>query len=196
VRLVAGIVLLAVLCRTVVAEPEEARVHRLKRWTVGAFFVGHSGTIDSEPESGMGPVVELARGLGRSQVFVEVGLAWITVGDERDKAKQLRGNLGARWIARSFAIDAAGAVEMFLESAVGAHEYWFDTGDEIVRPEISLGVGLQARKYEDPHLSFRFGMRVYFAPVDRDEMAVARCAGNCRSTVLNGGILFEIGVAL
>jgi len=201
VRFAAGILLLAVLCRTVVADPERSRVHPVKRLTFGAFFVGHGGTLDGESEGGMGPVVEVAYGSGRTQYFVETGFAWVTLTDEYsnelDTGKQLRGGIGARYIARSFPMDNDGAVEMILEGAVGAHKFWWASGDELVRPEISFGFGLQTRKYEDPHVSVRFGLRVFFAPTGEHTTTTARCTGTCdTSTVSNAGILGFIGGAL
>jgi len=199
VRLVAGIMMLAVLSRTAAADDEEARVHPVRPLTTGLYFTGLGGAIDGVSTGGMGPTVELALGAGRTQVFVEGGVAWMQYGSlESREGFMVRGGVGARWIARSFELGDEAAVEMTLDGLVGADKIWWEHGGRLVRPELGLGVGLQMRKFHAPHVHLRFIVRVLFTPTDDDGMTAARCTGRCASAspLANGGMMFSIGGAL
>ena len=197
-RLVAGILLLAS------AATADDEVTSVKRVTAALYFSGHGGAINGVSEGGMGPAVELAGGFGRTQVFLEGGIAWTTLGavEPFETGFMVRGGVGARWIARSFELDHEGAVEMTFNGLVGVQRIWWDESeqppDDLTRPEFGLGVGLQMRKFKNPHVSIRFEMRVFFAPSDRETTTAARCAGECASDapLTNGGLMFNVGAAL
>jgi hypothetical protein len=195
VRLLAGIVLSAAPAFA------DGGVHPVKTLSAGLYFSGYGGALNGVSESGMGPKAELALGDGRTQYFVEAGLAWVTLGEVEtyESGFMTRGGLGARWIARSFDFDDAGAVEMTLDAVLGASKVWWESSGELVRPELSFGVGLQMRKFSGPHASIRFNVRAYFAPTDDDAATpVARCTSDCESSapIANGGMMFSIGGAM
>jgi hypothetical protein len=191
--LLAGILLLAVLSRTAAAD-----VHPVRPLSAAVYFSGYSGAVNGVGENGIGPTADLALGLGRTQVFLEGGVAWVNFGEiePRPTGVMTRGGLGARWIARSFAFEDEGAIEMTLEAIAGASKIWWDAGGTLVRPDFGLGVAIQARKFRSPHASLRFQLRAYFAPTD-DEVTTARCTRPCApATGIDGGLMFSIGVGL
>ena len=194
-RLLAGIIALAVLPRTAAAE-----VYPVKQLTGGLAFVGYSGSLNGVTETGIGPQADVAVRMGRrTQLVVEAGLSRMHVGDVEpvQPGVLVRGAAGARWIALSFDFEGEGAVEMTLDALAGANKIWWDDGGTLVRPELGFGVAIQARKYRSPHVSFGFRIRVYFSPADDTPMTAARCTGSCgTSPMQNGGTMFAIWGAL
>jgi hypothetical protein len=188
------LVLIGVLSSTAAAEPVPVR-----RVTAGLYFAGGASGIGDVPVGGMGPTAELAVGWGRSQLFVENGAAWMKIGPQTTgtRAFQLRGALGARWIARSLGFDDFGALEMTLEALGGVQRLTWD-GGSLVRPEVALGTGVQVRKYSSPHVTVRFGVRVVFTPrAAADESLAMRCTGECTSGGrANTGIMVVVGASL
>lgn len=199
-RLLAGMLLLAVVPRTAIAEDEDPDVEPVKTVTGGLYFSGHAGTLDGVAAGGLGPTAELALGSGRTQYVLEGGVAWVTLGasDVTDDGVMVRGALGARWIARSFDFDREGALEMTLAGLAGVRKSWWDARGEVVRPELGFGAGLQMRKYRRPHLGIRFEIRVVFTPGHDGAMTAARCTGDCEDAApaSSAGMMFSIGGAL
>jgi len=190
--MLAGILLTAVLSRTAIADPEASEVHPVKPFSVAAQYVMRAAALDGVSESGGGPTIELALGSGRTQYFLEGGLGWMSYGVEPyETGFMVRGGVGARYIARSFQFGDGGAVEMTLDGLVGVERTRLDD-DTIVRPEFALGVGLQARVFDNPRFLIRFSLRVFFAPTGNDRMLAAR--GTEPSVPLtNGGLMFGVG---
>lgn len=198
-RLLAGIFLIAVLSRTVAAEDEDPDVRPASPLGFAIYFTGHGGAIGGVAEGGMGPTVELALGAGRAQYFLEGSVAWVALGTEQVVTGVMaRGGLGARWIARSFELGDSGALEMTIGGLAGASKIWWDQGGELVRPEFGFGVGIQMRKFHRPRTTFRFDLRVFFAPTDDVPIAAARCASACASSspITNGGLMVSMGGGL
>jgi hypothetical protein len=194
--LLAGILVTAVLSRTGSADS----VHPVKPLTAGLAFMGYAGATNGVAENGLGPTAELALGCGRTQYFLETGVAWMKLGvvEPQPGAFVWRGALGARWIARSFDFDRGGAVEMTLDALAGANKIWWDEGGDAVRPEFAAGVGFQMRKFHSPHFMARFGIRFYFAPTDDAVMPALRCTGKCPTPtpLTDGGVMFSFGGAM
>lgn len=193
-RLLAGILLLAVLSRTAAAD----EVHPVKSLSAGLYFSGYGGGLNGVGESGMGPTAEVSFGSGRAHYFLEAGVAWMNLRalEPRESGFMTRGGLGARWIARSFDFDDEGAVEMAVDAVIGARKTWWESGGALVRPDISFGVGIQMRKFRKPHAAVRFHIRAYFAPADDDATVTARCTGDCpssSSSFTDSGMMFSIG---
>lgn len=195
-RLLAGILVTAVLSRTGFADS----VHPVRTLSAGLSFSGYAGATNGVPTNGVGPTAEVALGFGRTQLFLEGGPAWLKLGvlEPREDAFVVRGALGARWIARSFEFDNAGAVEMTLDALAGANKISRGADDRVVRPELALGVALQMRKFRNPHMSVHFRIRLYFTPTDDNAMTTARCTGGCESmsSFTDGGMMFSIGGGL
>jgi hypothetical protein len=158
-------------------------------------FVDRQGALDGVTENGYGPTLELALGAGRTQYFLEGGVGWMTRGNHiREPGFMVRGGLGARYIARSFDFQGEGAIEMTLDGLVGAEKTWW-RDDAIVRPDFVLGVGLQMRKYGDPHVMIRASIRVFFAPTPGDDPMTAARDTTPAAALTNGGLMFAVGVA-
>jgi hypothetical protein len=190
---------LAVLWGTAAADDDEPRVRPLRKASVGVAFSGGGGAINGVSTGGLGPIVEVGVGVNRTLIFLEGGYNWSTLGTEGeiDTGHQLRGALGARWIARSLDIERAAAIELVLEGLAGAHKYWWKQTGELVRPEFTIGWGLQVRKYRSPHVMFRFGFRMFWAPTDDDRVTtVARGAARSDLPATNGGFIVVVGGAL
>jgi hypothetical protein len=201
VRIAAGILLLALT--GVAGADVVADRHPVKPLSWALYFSGLGGSANDVGIVGLGPSAEVALGFDRTQLFVEGGAYYASAGTppENMAGFLVRGGAGARWIARSFEMDDEGAVEMVLDGVVGAEKFWWENGENLLRPEFAAGVGLQVRKYAHPAFAVRFTIRIYFAPSD-DQIhvpmaAAARCAGDCapeRHT--SGGIMFAIGGGL
>jgi len=157
----------------------------LPRRSVGFGFQGHGTRIGGRSEGGFGPTLEVALGRDRWQYFAEASIAstgmndWTTPAVEtRVNGRLVRGGVGLRWIARQFAPDESGGVELFLLSALGAQRFYFEDGGRLSRPEIALGFGIQGRVFSGPRIAFRFDVRAVFTPNSRESALVA-CRGDC-----------------
>jgi hypothetical protein len=204
VRIATGILVLALTtggarAEIIAVEPKPA-IQPVKAFSWAAYFSGLGGAVNGTSVTALGPSGEVALGLGRTQLLLEVGAYYTTAGITPDYMQgfMLRTGVGARWIARSFSMDGDGAIDMVLDGLVGGEKTWWENDEELLRPEIIAGVGLQVRKHENPSFAIRFMLRLYFAPTD-DEIhvpmsAAARCAGSCEpDSHSNGGIMFAIG---
>lgn len=184
------------------SDDDEPAVTPLPATSIGFGFQGHGSRIGGRSEAGFGPTLELAIGRGRWQYVGEASVAtsgmdeWTTPATEaRIDGRLLRGSLGLRWIARQFSPDSAGAIELFLQSALGAQRFDFEDGRGVTRPEVAVGFGVQIRKFHKPRLAFRLDARAVFTPNDRESALVA-CRGNCMAeTGASTGFLSGITIA-
>jgi len=165
-------------------EEDEAYVGNHKMSVMTGMLV-HGGRIGGRAESGVGLTLETAYGRGRWQYLAEGAVSTsnkdaliLSPGAEPISGNQLRAGLGLRWIARQFLLDGTGGIELFLATAVAVQRFSHDNGDRLVRPEVALGFGFQARKVRNPRLTMRLDVRVAFTPNDRDS-AFVRCRGTC-----------------
>jgi hypothetical protein len=159
-------------------------------------FMGHASKVGGLDEDGMGPHVELALGSGRWQYFGEFDAAWVSAshGALKTDGFLARGGAGVRWLARSFAIEESGAIEMNLEAFTGIERFWWTGGGRLMRPDVGAGVGWQVRFFK-PHMAFRIMTRVFFAPDER-EAATTVCRGICMTTTTDAsttGIMALLG---
>jgi hypothetical protein len=106
----------------------------------------------------------------------------------------LRGDLGARWLARQFRPDSAGGIELFLLSAVGVQSFRFESDARLTRPELAFGFGIQGRMYRKPRIGFRLDSRLLFTPSD-DEDAVVDCHSRCMAEA-GASTGFSTGIAV
>lgn len=181
---------------------EEPAFAPLPTKSVGIAIQGHSTRIGGRSEGGAGPTLEFALGRDRWQYFAEGSIASTgydapTSADPlaRIEGRMLRGALGLRWIARQFAPDSSGGVELFLLSALGAQRFYFDDGGRLTRPEVALGFGIQGRIFRRPRLAFRIDARAVFTPNNRESALVA-CRGDCMDeTGSSTGFITGIGLA-
>ncbi len=198
-RLLAGILGLAVLSRTASADVEDGREAPVPWGAVGLAFTGQGGSLGGVPLGSMGPTAEIAFGANRTQYVLEGGVAWARLGtlDLEERGMQLRGAAGVRWIARSFELERRAAVELTLDAFGGVRKYWWRGGGELVQPEFDVGFGIQTRHLRSPHAVLRVSMRVVLSP-DDDAMTSARCTGDCdpRSGLSNAGFLVHVGVGI
>jgi hypothetical protein len=163
----------------------------------GVGVIGHATYLGALPETGYGPSVELALGSGRSQLFGEAALAYVSQQSWSSSAYDAnvvgwmaRGGLGVRWLARQYQIDRKGGVELFLLGGAGVQRYWWKTGGKRTRPDVDLGVAMQVRAWGYHQIGMRIEARVVFAPNDRT-MAAAACRGTCAmiTDAPNAGLL-------
>ncbi len=150
---------------------------------------GHATRIGGRSEGGAGPIVEAAYGRGRWQYAVEGSWAssshdeWGGPDPDVDRMRieghMWRGAAGVRWLARQFAFDSSGGVELLLQSHVGVQRLVYD-GSRLTRPELAIGVAIGGRGYRRPRIGFRLDARVLFTPNDREGTIVA-CGGRCTS---------------
>lgn len=176
----------------------------LARHSIAVGFLGHGTRIAGVSESGGGPVVELALGIGRWQPFAEAMIAsagassWTAPAtDMRVDGWMGRGGLGIRWLARQFAPDDGGAFELYLQAFAGVERFWWHDGTRLLRPDVGVGLGTQIRVFAFHDLTMRLDARVLFTPADRDGMWVS-CRGACPSSSQDGsasGFMTGIEVA-
>ena len=126
----------------------------------------HGSRVHGESERGTGPTFEVALGRTRWQYLVEGGLATSNL-DESD-GRLVRGAVGARWIARQFSPGSGGGFELLLVSSLGLQRLSYVGATDITRPEVTLGVGVQARGYRRPRLVVRIDARAVFTPCTND----------------------------
>lgn len=166
-------------------DDEDAAYIPNHRLSVAAGPQIHGGRIGGRSERGTGLSIEAAYGRGRWQYLVEGTVSSSNKDDlneptraDRIAGNRLRAALGLRWIARQFQLDETGGLELFLLSTLGVQRYHHDNGDRLIRPEVGLGFGIQARKIRRPRFTYRLDARVVFTPNDRDS-ALVRCRGTC-----------------
>ncbi len=165
-------------------DDDELEIEPLPRTSMGFGFQGHGSRIGSRYEGGFGPTIEFAVGRGAWQYVAEASVAtsgmdaWGTPALEEQDGRLVRGSLGLRWVARQFSPSRAVGIELLLLSALGAQRFAFDDNARLTRPEVSLGFGMQIRRFEKPRLTFRLDARAVFTPNDRKSSLVA-CRGNC-----------------
>jgi hypothetical protein len=149
---------------------------------------GHGTRVGGHSEGGFGPTLELAYGRGRWQYLAEGAYAASSFDDPDAPPTATsrmtidghvwRGAVGARWLARQFAPDSGGGIELFLLSLVGMDHFHYVGGAKLTRPEIALGMGVQGRIYRKPRIAFRLDIRLLFTPNDRDS-ALVSCRELC-----------------
>lgn len=145
-------------------EEDDAYVAMPKR-SAGVAVIGHATRIAGRSEGGWGPALELGLGRGRWQVLVEGMIASASLTDTHMQGRMLRGGGGVRWLARQLRdSDKIAGVEMFLQAIGGVERYYFDDGARVLRPDLALGFGMQARIFERPRLVFRFDFSVLLTP--------------------------------
>lgn len=120
-----------------------------------------------QSEGGFGAIAEIALGNGRWQYLAEGLVGSASLGDPNDQlmhvgGRMLHGAAGVRWIARQFQPESSGGVELFLMGLGGVERFYFDDGERILRTNAELGVGVQVRRYERPHITVRFDGRIVF----------------------------------
>lgn len=176
---------------------------RTKSMGIGGY--GHGTRVGGRSESGFGPTLELAYGRGRWQYLAEGAYASSSFDDPSSPATSTekmkidghvwRGALGARFLARQFMPDSSGGVELFLLSLVGMEHFHYSGGSKLTRPEVALGMGVQGRVYQKPHLAFRLDIRLLFTPNDRDS-ALVSCRDLCsKDSGSNTGFMTGIAFA-
>jgi len=144
------------------------------RVSVAAALQAHGSEVQGHYESGLGPALELAVGSGRWQLTGEGSIASST--RMKDTGSVSRAAVGLRWLARQFAPDHDGGVELYLASAVGAER--FDVGDVTTRrSELALGGGLQLRLFHHPRFIVRFDARAVFTDANRTGYLVGMGGG-------------------
>lgn len=183
-------------------DDDDGAFEPLPTFSIALSLGGHGTRIGGHSEGGFGPSLELAYGRGRWQYFIEgafqtADLREWTAGALEPSTldgRMLRGDLGARWLARQFRPDSFGGIELFLLSAVGVQRFHFANDARLTRPELAFGVGMQGRMYRKPRIGFRLDARVLFTPNDREDAIVA-CHDRCMaeagaSTGFSTGIAF------
>lgn len=183
-----ALVVLCLLAGTAGADVEPA-VQPLPRVGVGVGVLGTGGKLAGLDVTGWAPNLELALGSGRWQYFAEGAIGWVTLGPEDDRSSgwQLRGGGGVRWLARSFELGDKGAIEMHLEAFAGYTRFDLDGRGRLARPDLGAGVGYGIRSFVGKQLrnaGLRVSARVYFAPTDRRDEAIA-CRGSCPTSAGN-----------
>jgi len=155
-------------------------------------FSGHGTHIDGASETGGGPTLELALGVGRWQPFVEGMISTAGVGswtmpavDDRVDGWMGRGGLGLRWIARQFRPDPSGAIELYLQAIAGVEKFWWHDGTRLTRPDVGVGFGTQIRVFPFHGFTTRIDVRLLFTPTDR-ESAWVSCRGTCTAATNDG----------
>ena len=180
----------------------EELVHPMVPVEISAGYTTHAGKLAGVDESGMGPNLEVAVGSGRWQGFGETSLTFVDLGPNDDEVdgKQVRGGLGARWLARTFELTRRATVDLHLEAGVGYSRFYFDGMRRFSRPDIGAGVGYRLRVFLGPELqrqlALHVSMRIYFAPTDRRDEQIA-CRGACPMVDgnTNTGMLFVLAGA-
>ena len=200
----------AATAATVHAEGDEARFLPVGGRLLALGFEGHAGRIGGVSEAGYGGYLELALGAGRWQPFVEGALAttgvnsWtMPAADTRVDGGMMRGGLGLRWIAAQFVPDSSAAIELVFDTFAGIERYSWHDGGRLRRPDLGVGVATQVRIARPFHLTFRLGMRIMFAPSDRDGLWVScrssspdsGCDGPPAQQTSSTGFLSQIGFA-
>jgi hypothetical protein len=177
-------------------DDEDAMYEPVPKRSIAIGLQAHGSRIGGHYENGFGPSLEVALGRGRWQYLIEGSAATSRVGDVVGSV--VRGALGARWVARQFAFDSAGALELLLLGTLGLERYAFDgstVDGRLVRPEIGVGFGLQGRSFRKPRLAFRIDVRALFTPNTR-ESSVIGCRSNCMTeSGTTTGVLSGITVA-
>lgn len=158
---------------------------------VGLAWTGFAVPVAGEQTSGGGAILDAALGRRRWQGFAELGVIRL-----HDHLGELgRGGLGVRWLARQWVPQAGGAVEMFLSSGAGLERYWWRDGSRALRPDVFAGVGLQLRALAFHGLTFRYELRVVFAPTEQPQAMVA-CRGDCAMPgASSSGFEVRVGLA-
>ena len=123
----------------------------------------HGGT----ESTAVGVTLELAVGSGRFQYFAEGSSATL---QRTDRARELRGGLGVRWLARSFELGRHSAFELDVEGVTGITR--LESGATRVYPDLGFGVGWAVRLV-DPRLVFRISARAMFEQTQRDATSMA-----------------------
>jgi hypothetical protein len=160
-------------------DDEDAMYEPVPKRSVALGLQAHGSRIGGRYENGFGPSLELALGRGRWQYLIEGSASTARV--EEVVGTVVRGALGARWVARQFAFDSAGALELLLLGTVGLERYSFNgstVDGQLVRPELGVGFGFQGRAFRKPRLAFRIDVRALFTPSTR-ESSVTSCQSNC-----------------
>lgn len=182
----ACLVVLTLLAASAVARAEVA-APSVGRHTLTLGMIGGGGHLAGLDLGGFGPNLEVALGSGRWQYFTEGGAMIVSLGGPGvdTGGYQVRGGLGARWIARSLQFDHSAAVEMTLEGFTAVSEYWWTGGGRLLRPEVGVGVGWQVRFLDNLRYATRMTIRIAFGP-DDPQRAMTACKGACPSRAATG----------
>jgi len=161
--------LLLLLATTVAhADDEDDAFQPVPKRSVAIAVLGHATHIGDRAEGGIGPALELGLGRGRWMYFVEGALASVSVGDAQMpmqlNGRMLHGGIGVRWLARQLRdSNKVGGLELFLQSIAGVQRFYFNDGTRLLRPELAVGFGMQARAFRRPRLAVRFDLRALVA---------------------------------
>jgi hypothetical protein len=150
----------------------------LPKYAAALTMFGHATHIGGMSESGFGGNLELAIGDGRLQYFGEGSVSsagyqpWNQSAlDTKVAGVMARAGVGIRWLARQFTIDHGGALELYLQTHAGTEKFWWHDHTSLSRPELGVGLGMQARAWAFHDLGFRIEMRAVFTPSsDQREM--------------------------
>lgn len=152
---------------------------------------GYGNYVNGVSETGYGPSLELAIGVGRWQPFLEGSIATASVGswtmsalDSHIDGWMGRAGAGVRWLARQFRPDPDGTIELYLDAFAGVERFWWHDGTRITRPDVGVGFGTQVRMLEFHNLTTRIDVRLVFTPTDRDS-ALISCRGTCTPMTTN-----------
>jgi len=193
---------LATLCLLAAALPGTARADEgeserafapVPTYSFAIGLISHATYIAGLPETGLGPSVEVALGSGRSQLFGEAALAYVSqqtwtssAYDARVIGWMGRAGLGVRWLARQVELEEGFATELYLLAAGGAERFWWHGGGKLTRPDLDVGLGIQIRSWKRPRFAMRIEARVVFTPGGQDTPMVA-CRGSCPANATGSG---------
>src|SRR5262245_33249943 len=150
--------------------------------SIGLSLLGHFTRIGDRSEDGIGPTLELALGRDRWQYFGEAGYASATLRTQTDLmgvgGRVVHGGLGARWIARQLRDESNSATaELFLMTMIGLERYYINDGMRLTRPEVDVGVGVQARVLKHVKITCRIDLRLLFTPTSDGDSTPGFVAG-------------------
>jgi hypothetical protein len=149
----------------------------MQRTTLAVGIMGHGGRYLGHDEGGFGPYLEVAATIRRWSYFVELGAAKLASKDTERTGVFTRGGVGVRWLARSFLFDEHGGIDMNLEAFTGLGQLRWEHGENVLRPDLGLGVSYQVRLLKPVKLALRVSARAYFAPNDHSAAPMAVCRG-------------------
>ena len=216
-----GALALAATPRAAHADDERPAPRPFPRWSRGLFAAGHAGAVAGISGGGFGVDIEVARGLGRWQLFGDALFLSTSLAVNPTPATaaaapttpaptpaptpviegpdgfETRLGLGARRVVRSFEPDHSAAIEMYLEGGVGLDRIWWNGGGTLTRPDVAFGGGWQIRMLERPRIAVRLAVKVIIqAPVD-DAAMTGACLAACPASGHHGadsGFLAQFGV--
>ena len=177
VRVALAIVTLIAVAGPARADGENRDPIPMPRTTVALGIMGHGGRYLGHDEGGFGPYLEIAATRRRWSYFAEFGATKLDNGNTERTGLFPRGGIGVRWLARSFLIDEHFGIDMNLEAFAGVGQLRWEHGENVLRPDLGLGVSYQIRMLKPWKLALRVSARVYVAPNDHSAAPMAVCRG-------------------